>query len=227
MLRKTFIAFLFFCSSICTLQAQEFKAQELQAQEFQAGDIVFQDLQCGPLCNAINAVTKGYQGKDFSHVGIVVNYQNQLGVIEAIGSKVQFTSLNIFLVRSFDTTGKPLVIAGRLKKKFHKSIAKACALAIASIGIPYDDRFLPNNDSLYCSELIYAIYLNHANAKTLFKLAPMTYKQPGSKAFFPAWIDYYAQLHSAIPEGKMGLNPGLISRSSKIKIIYQYGTWLQ
>ena len=222
MLRKIFIAFLFFCSSIFTLQAQE-----LQAQEFKAGDIVFQDLQCGPLCDAINAVTKGYQGKDFSHVGIVVNYQNQLGVIEAIGSKVQFTSLNIFLGRSFDATGKPLVIAGRLKKKYQKSIENACNLAIASMGIPYDDRFLPNNDSLYCSELIYAIYLNHANAKPLFKLAPMTYKQPGSEAFFPAWIDYYAQLHSAIPEGKMGLNPGLISRSSKIKIIYQYGTWLQ
>ena len=65
MLRKTFIAFLFFCSSIFTLQAQEFKA----------GDLIFQDLQCGPLCDAINAVTKGYQGKDFSHVAIVVNYQ--------------------------------------------------------------------------------------------------------------------------------------------------------
>ena len=127
MLRKTFIAFLFFCSSICTLHAQE----------FQAGDLIFQDLQCGPLCNAINAVTKGYQGKDFSHVGIVVNYQNQLGVIEAIGSKVQFTSLNIFLGRSFDATGKPLVIAARLKKKFNKSIENACDLAIASIGIPY------------------------------------------------------------------------------------------
>jgi hypothetical protein len=217
MLRKTFIAFLFFCSSIFTLHAQQ----------FQAGDIVFQDLQCGPLCNAINAVTKGYQGKDFSHVGIVVNYQNQLGVIEAIGNKVQFTSLNIFLGRSFDASGKPLVIAGRLKKKYTKSIAKACDLAITSLGTPYDDRFLPNNDSLYCSELIYAVYLNHANAKPLFKLAPMTYKQPGNKGFFPAWEQYYADLKSAIPEGKMGLNPGLISRSSKIKIIYQYGTWLQ
>jgi hypothetical protein len=222
MLRKIFIAFIFFCSSIFTLQAQE-----LQAQEFKAGDLLFQDLKCGPLCDAIDAVTKGYQGKDFSHVGIVVNYQNQLGVIEAIGSKVQFTSLNIFLGRSFDATGKPLVVAARLKKKYAQSIEKACELAIASLGTPYDDRFLPNNDSLYCSELIYAVFLDAAKEKPLFKCQPMTYKQPGSEAFFPAWIDYYAQLHSAIPEGKMGLNPGLISRSGKIKIIYQYGTWLQ
>lgn len=222
MLRKIFIAFIFFCSSIFTLQAQE-----LQSQEFKAGDLLFQDLKCGPLCDAIDAVTKGYQGKDFSHVGIVVNYQNQLGVIEAIGNKVQFTSLNIFLGRSFDATGKPLVVAARLKKKYTQSIAKACELAIASLGTPYDDRFLPNNDSLYCSELIYAVYLDNAHAKPLFKLAPMTYKQPGRKAFFPAWEQYYANLKSPIPEGKMGLNPGLISRSGKIKIIYQYGTWLQ
>ena len=222
MLRKIFIAFIFFCSSIFTLHAQE-----LHAQEFKAGDLLFQDLKCGPLCDAIDAVTKGYQGKDFSHVGIVVNYQNQLGVIEAIGNKVQFTSLNIFLGRSFDATGKPLVVAARLKKKYTQSIAKACELAIASLGTPYDDRFLPNNDSLYCSELIYAVYLDNAHAKPLFKLAPMTYKQPGRKAFFPAWEQYYANLKSPIPEGKMGLNPGLISRSSKIKIIYQFGTWLQ
>ena len=217
MLHKTFIAFIFFCTSIFTLHAQEFKA----------GDLLFQDLQCGPLCDAIDAVTKGYQGKDFSHVGIVVNYQNQLGVIEAIGSKVQITSLNIFLGRSFDAKGKPLVVAARLKKKYTQSIAKACELAIASLGTPYDDRFLPNNDSLYCSELIYAVYLDNAHAKPFFKLAPMTYKQPGRKAFFPAWEQYYANLKSPIPEGKMGLNPGLISRSGKIKIIYQYGTWLQ
>lgn len=217
MLRKTLIAFLFFCSTYFPLQAQEFKA----------GDIVFQDLHCGPLCDAINAVTKGYKGQDFSHVGIVVNYQNQLGVIEAIGSKVKFTSLDSFLNRSVDEQHRPRVFAGRLRKKHQQSIENACSLAIASLGIPYDDRFLPNNDSLYCSELIYAVFLHSPNGKPLFKCQPMTYKQPGSNSYFPAWVNYYAQLKTAIPEGKMGLNPGLISRSSKIKIIYQYGTWLQ
>ena len=217
MQRKIIIVFLIYICCVFKLQAQQFKA----------GDIVFQDLHCGPLCDAINAVTKGYHGKDFSHVVIVVNFENQLGVIEAIGSKVQFTSIDAFLNRSVDAQHRPRVIAGRLRNKYQHSIENACSLAIASLGIPYDDRFLPNNDSLYCSELIYLVFLHSPNGKPLFKCQPMTYKQPGSNSYFPAWVNYYAQLKTAIPEGKMGLNPGLISRSRKIKIIYQYGTWLQ
>jgi len=37
----------------------------------QPGDLLFQDLDCGPLCDAIEKVTTGYQGANFSHVGIV------------------------------------------------------------------------------------------------------------------------------------------------------------
>ncbi|MHC4724324.1 MAG: hypothetical protein ACYS9V_08765 [Planctomycetota bacterium] len=35
------------------------------------GDLLFQDLDCGPLCDAIEKVTTGYQGSNFSHVGIL------------------------------------------------------------------------------------------------------------------------------------------------------------
>jgi hypothetical protein len=47
----------------------------------------------------------------------------------------------------------------------------------------------------------------------------MTFKDPNTHAFFPAWVDYYQQLKQDIPEGKPGINPGLISRSNKIQII--------
>jgi hypothetical protein len=47
----------------------------------------------------------------------------------------------------------------------------------------------------------------------------MTFKNPETKEFFPAWILYYATLQKDIPEGKAGINPGLISRSPNIRII--------
>lgn len=57
------------------------------------------------------------------------------------------------------------------------------------------------------------------NQKDFFELEPMTFKDPNSKEFFPAWINYYNESGKDIPEGKQGINPGLISRSGKIRII--------
>ena len=47
----------------------------------------------------------------------------------------------------------------------------------------------------------------------------MTFKDPETKEFFHAWIDYYKALNKPIPEGQPGINPGLISLSPKISII--------
>ena len=38
---------------------------------FQEGDIFFQDLDCGPPCEAIEAVTQGYKGSNLSHCAII------------------------------------------------------------------------------------------------------------------------------------------------------------
>jgi hypothetical protein len=46
----------------------------------------------------------------------------------------------------------------------------------------------------------------------------MTFKQPGTTQYFDAWVKYYEELKTAIPEGKKGINPGGISRSDKILI---------
>ena len=53
-----------------------------------AGDLLFQDLDCGPMCDAIEAVTEGAQGKDFSHCAMVVKVQDSLKVLEAMGKGV-------------------------------------------------------------------------------------------------------------------------------------------
>jgi hypothetical protein len=50
----------------------------------------------------------------------------------------------------------------------------------------------------------------------------MTFNDPDTKAIFPVWADYFKKLSIAVPEGKPGLNPGSISRSDKIDIVYRY-----
>jgi hypothetical protein len=36
------------------------------------------------------------------------------------------------------------------------------------------------------------------------------------------WIEYYKVLGKEIPEGKLGVNPGQLSRSKIINIVYSY-----
>ena len=40
--------------------------------QLQKGDFLFQDLDSSPLCDAIELVTPGYKGANFSHIGMVV-----------------------------------------------------------------------------------------------------------------------------------------------------------
>ena len=202
------------CILALLLTSQVSQSQEKE-QGFKAGDILFQDLDCGSLCDAIEKVTFGFQNKDYSHVGLVIEDKNKnLFVVEAIGGNVQKVSIEQFFKRS------PEVLGARLIKEYQPLIKKACKYAVETVGTPYDDRFIMNNDSLYCSELIYEVFKKANHNEEVFYLMPMTFKDPDTREFFPAWIDYYNDLHSSIPESEPGINPGLISRSDKLIIIY-------
>lgn len=186
------------------------------------GDLLFQDLDCGPLCNAIEKVTQGYKNANFSHVGLVAkNNENGLCVIEAISKGVSLTPIDTFLNRSFDSNKRPKVVVGRLKPKYEKTINIAIKKAMKLKGKPYDNIFIIDDSTYYCSELIYEIFLY--NNEPIFKLNPMTFKDMETNKTFPAWQKYYKKLKVNIPEGKMGINPGSISRSKAINIVHVYG----
>lgn len=176
------------------------------------GDIIFQSMNC-ELCKAINAVTEGFDGKDFSHLGMVHIQNDSIYIIEAAGKEVQLTPLEVFKTYTTDT-----MYVGRLKKKYRKYIPKAIAFSLEQMGTPYDDAYLYNNGSYYCSELIYDAFLN-SYGEPFFELTPMTFKEPNSDVYFQVWIDYYKNLNIEIPEGELGCNPGGISTSDKLKII--------
>jgi hypothetical protein len=190
----------------------------------QQGDLLFQDLDRGPLCDAIEKVTTGYQGMNFSHVGIVT--EDDIGnpaVIEAVSSGVELTPLETFLNRSFDAGGRPKVLVGRLKEPHQRLIPCAVKEAFALKGKVYDKVFIIDNDAYYCSELIYEIFLRANNDNPIFKLQPMTFKDPGSEEILYAWQAYFSDLGVPVPEGQPGINPGSISRSPTLTIVYLYG----
>ncbi len=189
------------------------------ANNLENGDFIFQNLDCGPLCDAIEQVTDGIYGMDFSHVGLVYRDGDSLKVIEAIGSSVRLTPITVFLSRSIDSAGYPKICIGRVKKQYKSIQKKAIQNARTMIGTPYDDLFLYGNDKLYCSELIYDAFKKANKDIPFFELQPMTFKDPSTHTFFPAWMSYYENLHHPIPEGDLGINPGALSKSKKLVII--------
>ena len=201
-MKKT-IAFIFFFSFVGFSQNITLKS----------GDLLFQSMNCGPLCEAINEVTSGYQGHDFSHLGLVYIKNDSILVIEASGSSVKITPYE-----TFKTYTAEKMFVGRLKRKYRALIPEAIAFALQQIGVPYDEEYVYNNGKYYCSELLYDAFL-HANKKPLFDLFPMTFKSPKTEEYFEVWVDYYKKLNIEIPEGKPGCDPGGISTSDKLKII--------
>ena len=217
--------FVFICINIYSfsqpkLSQKNIKSIQIENQVYniKEGDIFFQDLDSSPLCEAIEKVTNGVNNKNFSHVGICIIQNSEYYILEAFTNGVDLTKIEDFIQRSLNENGKPKVTIGRLNPKYHHLIKTALERGRSLIGKKYDELFIIGNDKYYCSELIYEMFL-HPNYN-LFELEPMTFKEPDSKEFMEVWIDYFNHFSQNIPEGKPGLNPGGISRSENIDIIY-------
>ena len=136
---------------------------------------------------------------------------------EAIGETVTQTTLHDFLNRSNK------VVVGRLKNEYQYMIPDAITYIQTDLnGKPYDYIFDINDDTYYCSEIIYEGLKKADNTQELFSLKPMTFNEPGTDIPFVHWVEYYEDLEHPIPEGELGLNPGGMSRSDAIEIIHVY-----
>lgn len=199
---------------ISILSLSKSEAKSINRAELKNGDLIFQDMDCGPMCDAIEAVTEGFKGNDFSHMGMVVHLNDSIFIVEAIGPGVIITPIERVLARA-----KKQHWVGRLKARYQHLIPQAVGYALLCKGMLYDNAFIYDNGKYYCSELIYDAFKHANDGKPFFQLFPMTYKVPNSNDFYPVWKQHFEKLNVTIPEGLPGCNPGGLSLSGKIRML--------
>jgi hypothetical protein len=121
---------------------------------YQTGDIIFQSSD-----SRTNKAIELATHSKFSHVGVIVDYQGSLQVLEA-GNPVSITPLAKFIQRG--SGGQYEVL--RLKEAEEVLTAEVKTALINTgktwVGKKYDFVFSWNDEELYCSELVYKLYAN-------------------------------------------------------------------
>lgn len=79
---------------------------------------------------------------------------------------------------------------------------------------PYDDAFLPDNNQIYCSELIYECFWK--DGEHLFEAKPMNWRNADGN--IPEyWIEHFRELGVPVPEGVLGTNPTDMAKSPLVR----------
>lgn len=179
--------------------------------KLQSGDLLFRGATSEQISTAIDKVTQTSGATHFSHVGLVEVNDTGIMVLHAYPEGgTCIVSLKEFLHPKGDSV---TVIAYRLKNEWQKAIPSAIKKAHQMLGKPYNFSYILSDTAHYCSEFIYLAFA----ADSVFALEPMTFKDPKTGNFPPAWMEYYQKLGIEIPEGKPGCNPNGLAASGKLE----------
>ena len=183
---------------------------------FRSGDLVFQAGGEGEMSRAIGESTAG----SFTHVGIIERSGDSLFVLEATPRKgVVRTPFREFADScGVGADGESELAVFRIKHLSKALKDSAIVRAHRFLGRPYDFYYAAGPDSLYCSELVWEVFLD-ADGGHIFRSIPMNFKGPDG-AIDPYWADLYARHGRGVPQGEPGTNPNDLSKSERLKQIY-------
>lgn len=165
-------------------------------QSLRQGDLLFHVPLQG---NAITEVTPAM----IDHVAIVLSPDS---IIEAVSRGVVVTSLDSLRCQ------QGYYLRCRVKNAdYRRSVENARQY----LGQVYDEVYLPNNDAIYCSELVQLSYVDK-HGRPLFLPVPMSFHD-SSGVVTSYWQQFYADRHMTVPEGQPGTNPAELSQRSCVR----------
>lgn len=194
--------------------------QAAKEDKLQTGDLVFvalpmdYSLDEGSMDEAISSATGSPDSLNLIHVAIAEVSSDSTWIIDAtIKHGVDRHPLDTFLTDFTLKDGSmPVFIIKRLKDP--SMAVSFVENAKRFLGKAYDLHFMPDNDSLYCSELVRDSYIL-PDGTYVFDAAPMNFKGPDGE--FPVyWQQLFALLGSPIPQDLPGTNPQDMSSSPEL-----------
>jgi len=179
--------------------------------KLQSGDLLFREKSSENISEAIDQVTQTSAATHFSHVGLVEVTDTGILVLHAYPEGgTCIVSLKEFLHPKGDSVR---VVAYRLKDDWQKAIPAAIQKAHSMLGKPYNFSYIMSDTAHYCSEFVYLAFADDS----VFKLEPITFKDPKTGTFPSAWVEYYQKMGIEIPEGLPGCNPNGLAASEKLE----------
>ena len=172
----------------------------------QTGDLIFFTGGSSSMDDAISSST----GDGFVHVAIVeVDSEGTAWLIDATPQKG--VSREKLETKLLEEKGKTVLMRLKDSTGVTASVQRAKSL----IGSPYDFAFLPDNDTYYCSELVYECFLR-PDGSHIFSCQPMNFLD--SEGNLPEyWKELFEKMQMDVPQGLPGTNPEDLSRSTTLR----------
>lgn len=185
----------------------------------QNGDLLFVTKSQSDFSEAISIATATNDYMPFVHVAIISIDHGQPRVIEASDHNgVVNVPLSEFIASASLVNGRPGIVVKRVVSGC--SPEAAAKRAHSFIGLPYDWSFLPDNNKIYCSELVYECFLNDAG-EHVFNTLPMNFRDATGK-IPDFWVELFKKTGENIPEGIAGTNPNDMSTAEFLVEIYRF-----
>lgn len=185
-----------------------------KANTITSGDIVFRGATQSDLSEAINEVTQTTKATNYTHIGICSVEEGKVYVYHSdFGKGVVKEPLELFLKPKDSSIYS--VDLYRIKEISKVHVEQAISKAKALIGESYNTTYILEDEGYYCSEYIYELF----KEDSIFKLEPMTFKDPETNAFHEGWVTHYKDLNIDIPEGKLGCNPNGMASNDKLLFV--------
>lgn len=195
---------------LCILGFLFFSCSSKQKSSLKNGDLLFTTAKPEDLSGAIDRVTQTGKTTHYSHI-LLEKKGDSMWVLHAGRQGSERINFKKFLSEQWEKGNQ--IDVYRLKQKYQQSIPKTIFEAKTWLEKPYNYDYVLSDTALYCSDFIQRSFVRDS----IFKLKPMTFKDPKTGKTDSVWIDYYEKLGLEIPEGKPGCNPNGMAASSKIK----------
>ncbi|KHL54577.1 YiiX/YebB-like N1pC/P60 family cysteine hydrolase [Xanthomonas cannabis] len=179
------------------------------------GDLLFVTAARTGLSGAIDDATARPGAPSFDHVALVAHEGNTQIVLHADEQGSRQQSLRTFIDEA--TAKHRQIIVYRLTPEHRPAIADAVAQARRMLGKPYNDTYVPNEDSYYCSDFIERAFRAHH----VFALQPMNFKNLQTGRISPYWTDFYRSRGMQVPQDVPGSNPNDMARAPALAVVGQ------